>query len=321
MKRVFTTIGVAGLLMSFSLFLNSIPDLTGFAIFQAMTIKQSSIAMVVCFLIGVLFLVLGASPEEKVKAQVTKLEEKLGHNVEVHTTLVRHGEKDKEGKLTGVGFGQAADYGKGMDASDAIKGYGSTTQRAFDTAEEIIKNAPHGKKLSTKKKQEISMPPMSKEFFAAYVEHAKDGADNANDWYMNLKKPFDKETGTSKRVAEGLAYMVLRNNAMAGKLHDGSKVDLINGTHQTMPEALLKEVMIRNVNGKRVVGFKNLKEIGGSLGYVEPVDFVTTTDANGEKELKVNFRGEQYEVDMNKLNKLANSYRKKVKGRKHKSKF
>ena len=156
------------------------------------------------------------------------------------------------------------------------------------------------------------MPGMSKQFMQEYKKQAKDGGEDvAADWYLSFgNKRFDRETVSPKEVAEGFAYMLRENMKMSRKLYSGSKVDLIGGTHQILPESLLKEIMIRNVNGRKVVGFNSVKEIGGALGFAEPVDFYVKRGKDGGETIKLDFRNGEYDVDIGRLNKLADSYSK-----------
>lgn len=100
---------------------------------------------------------------------------------------------------------------------------------------------------------------------------------------------------------------------MADKLYSGSKIDLINGTHQGLPEALLKETLVRQVDDKKVVGFDRVSEIGGALGPAEGVDFIIRSDDTEAKTIQLQFRGQTFEIDMEKLYQLAESYAEKRK--------
>ena len=75
----------------------------------------------------------------------------------------------------------------------------------------------------------------------------------------------------------------------------------IAGTHATNTESLLKRVMI---NKKGKIGFKKAREIGGTLDFAEPINFLLEKDWT----YQVNLRDEVYGIDMGKLNALANDY-------------
>ncbi len=293
------------------LLLNSFPTITGFAIIKNIQASQSATFGFI-FIIGGIFTMLISQKTEK----ASELERKLkGTDVEIHTIFVRHGEKDKSGQLTYKGREQARDYGKGLNEKDAIKGYSSSIQRAIDTTEEIIRTAPHNKKLKTRIRDELTMPPLSEKFAKQYIQHCGEDKDESRgaDWYLRKRERVDKQSPTAKEMAEGFAYILKKNIKIADKLYPHSKIDLVHGTHMVFPESLLKEVIVRQVNGKKVRGFKSIKEIGGILSYTEPVEFITKTDDSGKKYLTLNFRDKEYDVDMKRLNQLADSYARKKK--------
>ena len=316
-KKLNFIIGGILFLIGIVILFSSLPVFTGHAILEYFSVLWNRI-------IGTMFIVMGlvvmsvAEINAAIKSS-KNLEGKVGYgkNVEIDTIFIRHGEKDKEGQLTETGAKHARAYGEKLTPKDVIKGYGSSFQRAIDTTENIIESAPHNKKLKTRIKEELTLPRFSKAFDKEYFKRKKVDENTATDWYLNMgDKRFDKESISPKEIAEGFAYMLNQNIKMSGKLYSGSKVDLIEGTHQVLPESLLKEVMIRYVRGEKVIGFDSIKEIGGALGYAEPVDFKIKRDKKGDYDVKLDFRGKEYEVDMNRLNQLANSYRKRVKGRK-----
>lgn len=239
--------------------------------------------------------------------------ERFGRNVEIHAVFVRHGEKNESGELTDEGKKQAAEFGKTLESRDAIKGYSSPVQRVIETVEQIIENSPHDKKLKTRIRTEIGTPPPSQEFNKKFRELEKQGPDDAVKWFLSFgtKKP-DAETVSPHEVAESFAYILTKYFKMADKLYSGSNIDLVNGTHQGLPEALLKEVLKRkNDDGEELTGFDNLEEIGGALKFTEGMEFLIKVDEWGDKKLTVNFRGQEYGIDMAKLNELAKSYAEK----------
>ncbi|MEI6288428.1 MAG: histidine phosphatase family protein [bacterium] len=238
---------------------------------------------------------------------------RFGRNVEIHAVFVRHGEKSENGELTNEGKKQAAEFGDNLKSRDAIKGYSSPVQRAIETVEQIIENSPHDKKLKTRIRTEIGIPPSSQEFYKKFKELEKQGPDEAAKWYLSFgtERP-DAETSSPHEVAESFAYILAKYFKMADRLYSGSNIDLVNGTHQGLPEALLKEVLKRKIDdNKEIIGFDNLEDIGGALKFTEGMEFVIKTDERGDKKLTVNFRGQEYDIDMAKLNELAKSYAEK----------
>ena len=241
-------------------------------------------------------------------------QERFGRNVEIHVIFVRHGEKGGEGELTDEGKKQASGFGENLENKHAIKGYSSPIQRAMDTVEHIIENSPHDKKLKTRIRTEIGIPPSSQEFYKKFRELEEEGADTAAEWFLSFgqERP-DSETFSPHEVAEAFAYMIAKYSKMADKLYSGSNIDLVNGTHQGLPEALLKEVLKREVDGREVVGFEKAEDIGGALQFAEGMEFAIRTDERGGKSLKVIFRGQEYGIDMVKLAELAKAYEERQK--------
>lgn len=242
-----------------------------------------------------------------------------GKNVILRVFFVRHGEKDKEtGGLTERGKEEAIEVGKNMRKAKLIKGYSSPLERAVQTTEQIIKATPlpSDKKLKTRIRQEIGMPPFSAEATQYYRDLEAMEFGKGAEWWLSFGETRpDEETWSPCETAEAFAYFLRRYHKMPDKLHAGSEVDFINGTHQALPEALLKEILIREQGDEKIVGFDKLEEIGGALKLTEGMEFEIKVDAVGQKTIKLHLRGREYDIDLEKLNKLAESYEAK----KHKS--
>lgn len=240
--------------------------------------------------------------------------ERFGRNVEIHAIFVRHGEKSESGELTEEGKQQASEFGSNLESRDAVKGYVSSVQRAVETIEKIIESSPHDKKLQTRIRTEIGIPPSSKEFYKKFKEFEKEGPDAAAEWFLSFgKERPDAETASPHEVAESFAYILTRYLKMADRLYSGSNIDLINGTHQGLPEALLKEILKRKIGDEEITGFDKLEDIGGALRFTEGMEFIIKTDEKGNKKLTLNFRDQEYNIDMAKLNELSQSYVEKQK--------
>lgn len=251
--------------------------------------------------------------ESLFRSSETEQKEKFGRNVEIHAIFMRHGEKNNSGELTEEGKNQAAEFGENIKKKDAIKGYSSPVKRAIETVEKVIASAPHDKKLITRIRTEISISPAtSKQFLEQYREFEKQGPDAAAEWHLSFgnNRP-DAETPSPHENAAAIAYILDRYIKMADRLYSGSQVDLINGTHQGFPEALLKEILIRQKGDQKIIGFEKLEEIGGALRPTEGMEFFIKTDEKGDKVIKLNFRGEIYGLDLNKLTALAEEYEKR----------
>lgn len=248
------------------------------------------------------------------KSSAIESESRFGRDITMNVIFVRHGEKDKvEQGLSATGKSQATEFGKHMQNKDTIKAYTSPIQRAVETVESIVANAPHDKKMELRERVELQIPPFSEAMTNKFKEIVRNGEDPA-EWYLEFadKRP-DDETWSPVEVAEAFAYLVEKYYKMADRLYSGSNIDLLNGTHSVLPECLLKEVIVREIDGKKVVGFEKISDFGGTLKYVEPVEFLITIDHEGNKNIKLRFRDKEYGVDGERLLQLADVYRNKIK--------
>ena len=252
---------------------------------------------------------------EKINESVLENREKFGKNVEIHAIFVRHGEKDKTGQLSEEGKRQAVEFGSLLEKKTAVKGYSSPVKRVLETVDTIVESAPGDKKLVTRARVDLTYPTFSKKFMEEFGNIMKEkGQDAAVEWWFNLgNERFDAESPTTKEVAESGAYILNRYIEMSKKLYSGSKIDLVNGTHQGLPEALLQEIMVRKEGDKEVTGFDTLDEIGGSLQPTESVEYVIKTNSDGDKSVFIQFRGNTYGIDLEKFNLLVERYKERRK--------
>ena len=250
---------------------------------------------------------------EREKFQTPESREKeYGRNVEIHAVFMRHGERAKNGELTERGGEQAKSVGRSLEAKDAIKAYTSPIQRAVETAEKVIETAQHEKKLKTRIRTELGIPPFSENFSEQLQKMETQNPDSAAEHYLSFgdKKP-DQGTASPHEVAEAMASVLARYFQMVDKLKSGSNVDLINTTHQGLPEALLKEILVRQEGDGKKIGFSTLAEIGGPLKLAEPMEFRIKTDSQGNKTIQLYFRDKIFDIDLDNLNNLAKSYYEK----------
>lgn len=248
--------------------------------------------------------------EPQINFQESKESEKFGRDVQIHAIFMRHGEKATSGELTEEGKNQAVKFGEKLENRDAIKGYSSPVQRVLETVNTVVENSPHDKKLNTRIRTEFAIPVFSKEATKKYKDLEKLGSNEAAEWYLSFgsEKP-DSGTVSPQEVAKSFAYIVQKYIDMTDKLYSGSNIDLINGTHQALPEALLKEILVRKQDERKIVGFEKLEDIGGALKPTEDMEFFIKTDDKGNKEVKLHFRSQIYDIDLPILHELAESYK------------
>jgi len=119
-----------------------------------------------------------------------------------------------------------------------------------------------------------------------------------------------KEQGvpTIREVAARMAHRLNSGVKMSDKIFKDLEMKVNNFTHGPNPECLLKYVIKNNDKS----GFADISEIGGAFKPGENVDFVIERDATGAlKPIIINFRGRQYDFDMDEFNKLLEEYKEK----------
>ncbi len=124
------------------------------------------------------------------------------------------------------------------------------------------------------------------------------------------------ETTSQREAAAALAYRLFTIERMTDKFYDDSDVLLKHKTHGPNPDALLREIMVRE-NGR--VGFDDVKEIGGAIKPGETVKFIINVDEQGNKTIKLKFRDKVYDVDEDKIKELAEEYKKAKEEKKEKA--
>jgi len=127
-----------------------------------------------------------------------------------------------------------------------------------------------------------------------------------------LKVPDEKfiEQGvpTPREIAANMAHRLSSGVKMSDRIFKDLEIKVNNFTHAPNSECLLKYV-IKN-NGKS--GLDDIAEIGGTFKPGENVDFIIERDGQGNlKPIKINFRGKEYDFDMDEFNKLIEEYNEK----------
>jgi len=240
---------------------------------------------------------------------IESAEGQFGRNVELHAIFMRHGEADEGGGLTETGKRQVEIAGQSIDSADVIKVYSSPIRRARETAEGIGETVTHDKKLETRTKLSLEIPNISEEFLDKLVEIEKRSPDTSTQFYLNFgKQRPDPETSSPQEIAEMMAYVLSNYFKMAKRLKSGSNIDLVNVTHQGLPEALLKEVLIQEDRDKQKVGLETLAEIGGPLKPAESMEFRIRTNEDGDETVELYFRGKTFNLDLGKVDELSRTY-------------
>jgi len=261
-----------------------------------------------------------------------EIREGYGKNVEVSAIFMRHGEKalsEETGEtgLTEKGQEMSKDFGRKLIKKDAIKPYSSGTDRTIESVESAVNSSPTNHRLKLRIRDDLGIGYNPKApFFKNLFTQIRPGILGANfsmlssaeqdellqkyqtlqhDSYLAHRQRPDEGTQAPLELAAGIARRVKTYIKMADRINSGSKVDLLNGTHDLVIAAFLKEVIIRTVDGKEVKGFSSVKEIGGPIGYNESFTVRILTDEHGEKEVVLLFRDQEFKIDMERLTELS----------------
>lgn len=124
-------------------------------------------------------------------------------------------------------------------------------------------------------------------------------------FYLDNSELCEQEgVTTPHEAATQIAYRADIETRMTSKFLNGTDIRLVNITHGPKLEPFLLEV---------VDEFNSLEDIGDSLDPGENFEFEIQTDASGERNIKLNFRGKTYDINQSKLEMLAKEYRDKLK--------
>ncbi len=249
--------------------------------------------------------------------------------------------------LSPEGQNQAREFGQNWaTAKDGLKAFTSGIDRAIETADLICEEQ---EKIGTKvfnpritpnlgmmdngeeewseekeeffsmwpKEVEANLPENYDELHGSEKKEAYEKAeDKFIDWWLSLGgERYRGKIPSPREVASRVAVLVDRYIKMSSRLYSGSEINLLNVTHKGTLEPFLKEVLLRKQvrNGQEEIvrGFDSLEEIGGGLRPAEPFLLDVETSSSGEKTVGMQFRGQAFEIDQQRLAELVNFARRK----------
>lgn len=221
---------------------------------------------------------------------------------------------------------------KFMAKRHGMKAYTSPVERAVRTAELVLEEQRQkGTRIyNTRKRSELGLWTASDTFIRHWIQitnenlppnfeelegHEKQetfdrAEDSALDEWLKKEQRPDEETPSPQEVAAGMAKLVDRYINMAYYLYSDSEIDLLNTSHKGTLEPLLKEILLRKVRDgnnieRRVRGFEKIEEIGGGMRPSESWQLLVKTDETGNRSVKLSLRGQEYDIDMNRLDELV----------------
>lgn len=286
----------------------------------------------------------GVEPGTRRPERLAELKELIGHNTIVRARFRRHGDKadpmDSTSKsaLSPRGKERTAEVARNTPIhKDGLFVRSSPVTRARETADIILEDArtrgllggageqPHEQRQIRFRHElrqgglkawdemiQRHLPPnfdnlnLDPETRQRYIDA---GDDEVLDEWFKGKYPNDGSPST-REVAAEMAVLVSRVVEMPDKLWNGSEIDEEFDSHNSKLEPILKEIILRRVVDKEsgeekvVRGFDSIKEIGGGIRFAESWDLVAQKNANGEKSVKLLLRGNEYDIDLARLEKL-----------------
>ncbi len=241
-----------------------------------------------------------------------------GKDVEIIVSIIRHGEKTSEGKLSQLGLEKTKKMGEEKEIKNGIKGYASPFSRATETLDGILKGIKEQSKPQRvfKSRVRFELSPPKWNHFKEIISKAKDvekSEGGAGLFRYMLSEPLVQED--LEHWTSGLAYLVNKYIRMANKLYSHSKVELLHITHDIVIGDFLRKVAImKDDKGKRI-DFNDidvfLNVFGEHVKFLEGFNFEIYLDENREKHLKINFHDKPLEVDEEKLMDLVDKFQKK----------
>lgn len=241
-----------------------------------------------------------------------ELEKEKGKDVRIIVSVIRHGEKTPEGELSDLGLEKAKEEGRKKKIPEhGIKFYSSPFKRARDTAGAIVKGieaqAKENKMFKSRTRLELAPPEWKPDVIEKVKEiRAREGQEGVVKYVLSgALAQKDLEQWTS-----GLAYLIDSYKRMADRLYSHSRVELMHVTHDVVITDFLRKVAVSE--DKKL----NLEDLGGSIKPLEGFDFEIYSDKQGQKHVKIDFRGKELNIDQEKFQELVNKFKQEpYKGR------
>lgn len=251
--------------------------------------------------------------------------EQSGKNVRVRILLMRHGEKaSEEGELTEEGKKKIFEqFQKYELPKDKVKLSSPNVTRNLQTLHIIEKVVGQEKLGNSYVDTALGNVPENlggivyegeTDFSEKFAEQLKsiaktEGGNALNQFYIDFEsnRP-DDETLSPQELASKLAKRLLLEAKIAKRLRADSEVDFIHITGTTYLFPLLKEIAEKEIvnNPVNAEGNNFVEKLGGELGFGEGIIIEEATDNDGNlSPLKISFRGKEYFIDLETLQKIA----------------
>lgn len=243
-----------------------------------------------------------------------ELEKEKGKDVRIIASVIRHGEKTPEGELSDLGFEEAKEKGRKKKISEhGVKFYTSPFRRARDTVKAILKGvesqAERNRIFKTRTRLELAPPKW--EHFDVLEKRIKEI--KAKEGHEGVVKYVLSEPLAQKdleRWTSSLVYLIDNYKRMGNRLYSHSKVELMHVAHDVVIADFLRKVAISK--DKKL----DLDDLGDPIKPLEGFNFGIYLDKEGKKHVKIDFRGEEFNVDEKRFQELVNKFKQEpYKGR------
>ena len=261
------------------------------------------------------------SPKNSLENEKRKETLEKGKKVRIILKFIRHGERTKEGLLTNLGRRitkeRAQKKGREYENFNAVKAVGSSAgpkgssgmERSLETPHLQAKEIPSDKEFQTRAQNLLSYetlktpPPFDWEKYynshlpedfkslpdEEIIKAAKKAQEATFNHLISLNTPEAERF--KKEIVGAFAVFIDHYIGVTRRLKSESKVLIPAGTHGGIMEHILQQALVRqDEEGKEIIGFEDIGEIGGEFSPSDSYNVFVETDAEGKlKKLKVTF--------------------------------
>jgi hypothetical protein len=251
--------------------------------------------------------------KEPIKFENTINSPEKGRDIVINILVVRHGKKDEVGNLSPSGREGAEDMGREKTIpKNGIKFYTSPFNRTRDTLKALIQGIKeqNGENRIFKSRVRYELAPPRWTNFEMFIKKANEIRKIEGDRGL-FKYIFSEPSiqGDLEKWSSGLAFLINEYRKMAPRLYSNSNVELSHITHDILIEDFLKKVAIlKDEKGNRIT-LNNLDIIDGDIKPLEGFNLRICLDVQKRETLKIFFRGREFDIDEDRLNKLVNEFK------------
>jgi len=256
-------------------------------------------------------------------------EKRYNPNNEGIISVFRHGDKTPEGQLSPKGFEQAREKAETTERLGVIvKDYASPTQRAQDMGKEMSQTLADqeliypdtektikGEKYNSRARDYLSFAEKGIKpqwLIENWKALSKQGSNKPLETYLsfNEERP-DQTTLSPKEMASRVGKVIYDQIRLIGRLKSGSEVNLVDASHSPTLDVFIASFLKNKIEQDPVdlEGETLVEKMGGAFSVAEGFDIKVKTDEQRKLTAKINFRGKEYEIDMNELKELSEFYK------------